>query len=302
MDALSDILKTIKLSSSVYFRYDFSPPWGMNVEKGPFAQFHMLVRGRCCVYSSVDQKLFTLSAGDIIVFPFGNAHWLADEPESKRIPGEQIIESIQGKKPVFGGEEMGATLICGHFEFDRDYDHPFINALPKQLIISSTDPHQLSWLETITNVIIQEAGSKDPGADVVTTRLAEVLFIQILRTYMREHNISEGFFSAMNDSKINTALELIHTQPADTWTLESLSRRIGMSRSAFASRFKHLVGMTVMDYITKLRMQKARELLVNDQLSLLQIAKKVSYKSEAAFNRAFKRQFNQNPGKLRRSL
>jgi len=106
----------------------------------------------------------------------------------------------------------------------------------------------------------------------------------------------------MNDSKINTALELIHTQPADTWTLENLSRRIGMSRSAFASRFKHLVGMTVMDYITKLRMQRARELLVNDQLSLLQIAKKVSYKSEAAFNRAFKRQFNQNPGKLRRSL
>ena len=80
MDALSDILKTIKLSSSVYFRYDFSPPWGMNVEKGPFAQFHMLVRGRCCVYSWVDQKLLTLSAGDFVVFPFGDAHWLVDEP------------------------------------------------------------------------------------------------------------------------------------------------------------------------------------------------------------------------------
>jgi AraC-like DNA-binding protein len=75
-----------------------------------------------------------------------------------------------------------------------------------------------------------------------------------------------------------------------------------MSRSAFASRFKHLVGMTPMDYMTKLRMYKAKELLAIDQFSLLQIAEKVSYKSEAAFNRAFKRQFNQNPGKLRRSL
>jgi AraC-like DNA-binding protein len=302
MDALSDILKTIKLSSAVYFRYDFSPPWGMNVEKGPFAQFHLLVRGRCCVYSSVDQKLITLSAGDIIVYPFGDSHWLADEPDSNRASGKQVIESIQGNKPIFRGDETGATLVCGHFEFDRDYNHPFINALPQRLIISSTDPHQLSWLETITSVIIQEAGSKYPGTDVVTTKLAEVLFIQILRTYMKQENISKGIFLAMNDSKINNALGLIHTQPGDPWTLESLAHRIGMSRSAFASRFKHLVGMTPMDYMTKLRMYKAKELLAIDQFSLLQIAEKVSYKSEAAFNRAFKRQFNQNPGKLRRSL
>jgi len=302
MDAFSDILKTIKLSSTVYFRYDFSPPWGMNVEKGPFAQFHMVVRGGCYLYSSVDKKSIKLSAGDIIVFPFGDAHWLADEPKSSRIPGDQVVKSIQDKKSIFMGTESGATLVCGHFEFDREFDHPFMNALPHRLIISSTDPHQLSWLETITSVIIQETGSQNPGADVVTTRLAEVLFIQILRVYIKQQDASIGFFAAINDSKINKALELIHTQPGGTWTLESLAHNVGMSRSAFATRFKHLVGMTVMDYITKLRMHKARELLANDQLSLLQIAEKVSYRSEAAFSRAFKRQFDQNPGKMRRSL
>jgi len=299
MDALSDILSSIKLKSSVYFREDFSSPWGMEMKAGELAQFHIAVRGHCWL-KKFDGEMIELSTGDIIVFPLGDKHSLFDDPSSSCVSGINVLEAHHQNKHLFEGEKVSATLICGHFEFDKIIDHPFIKSLPRFIHITNTEQRQLSWLETATNVIMQETDSGNPGYEAVVQRLAEVLFIQVLRKYIEQKNFSTGFLSALNNHHLNYALSLIHKEPEDNWSLENLARKIGMSRSAFAAKFKEAVGLAPMEYITGWRMHKAYRLLFDTNLPLIQIAERVGYRSEAAFNRAFKRKYKQNPGVLRR--
>ena len=303
MDAMSDILRMIRLTGVVYFRSDFTQPWGMNIDKSNVAQFHLVARGRCCLYIEDADEMMELMAGDAVVFPHGGAHWLADEPDRKMIPGSEVVASIKEKSPVFqDGDDVCTTLVCGHFEFERDIEHPFIEALPKFIHVSDTEQRQFSWLENATKVILQETDSGNPGAEVVAERLAEVLFIQLIRSYMISREEEEGFLAALNDRDISNALKIMHSMPEESWTLDSISKKIGMSRSSFAERFKKFVGITPIDYLTRWRMQRARDLLVNSELSLGAISKRVGYTSEPAFNRAFKKQFKETPGYMRRSM
>ena len=302
MDALSDILKLIRLKSSVYFRKDFASPWGMEMGKSPFAQFHLVVRGHCYLQTDDMKDPTDLYAGDIVVFPKGKSHWLADNPVSKKIPGIKVVEAHENNETLFEGEKLSTTLICGHFEFDKDFQHPFLQSLPELIHITDTERRQLSWLETATQVIMQEADSDEPGSEVVVNRLAEVLFIQILRIYIVQSNINTGYLAALKDKQIHNALSLIHHDPKNSWTLESIARTIGMSRSAFAARFKQLTGNTPMNYLANWRMNIAKEIIKEQHLSLIEIAEKVGYSSQASFNRAFKKQFRLNPGAMRRAL
>ncbi len=303
MDAMSDILRMIRLTGVVYFRSDFTKPWGMNIDKSNVAQFHLVARGRCYLYIEDADEMVELIAGDAVVFPHGGAHWLADEPDRKKIPGMKVVESIKENAPIFqNGDDVCTTLVCGHFEYARDIEHPFIEALPNYILVSDTEQRQFSWLENATKVILQETDSGNPGAEVVAERLAEVLFIQLLRSYIVSQGDQEGFLAALNNRDISNALKIMHSMPEEAWTLDRISKKIGMSRSSFAERFKHYVGITPMDYLTKWRMQRARDLLNNSELSLGAISRKIGYTSEPAFNRAFKKQFNQTPGALRRTV
>ena len=128
VDVLSDVLRSVKLTSVVYFKSDFSAPWGMEISSGEFAQFHMVTRGHCVLKSQ--ETTIVLNAGDIVVFPLGTAHWLADETSSQRSDGLEVVQAIQSGRSMFKGERVSATLVCGHFELDRGFDHPFIENLP----------------------------------------------------------------------------------------------------------------------------------------------------------------------------
>jgi AraC-like DNA-binding protein len=302
MDTLSEILKTINLSGTVYKRINLSSPWGIEFDSGIFARFHMVVSGQCWLNVIDSNEQIRMSAGDIVIFPRGDAHSLYDNSDSKLVSGCEVMEAMKNNRPMFVGDEVDTIFVGGHFEFDRNVNHPLIDALPRFIHISDAERTELSWLETATNVIIQETDSGIPGSDVIVNRLAEVLFIQVLRAYMLRNNFSNGFLAALRDRQINKALELIHTAPHDPWTVEKLGREVAMSRSAFSSRFKELVGLAPMEYTTNWRMQKAYEMLKNTDLPLGTIAKEIGYISEPAFNRAFKRQFNQNPGAMRRSF
>ncbi len=302
MDALSDILKLIRLKSSVYFRKDFASPWGMEIGKSPFAQFHLVVRGHCYLQTDDMKDPTDLYAGDIVVFPKGKSHWLADDPNSKKVSGMNVVEAHQRNEDMFEGDKINTTLICGHFEFDNDFEHPFLQSLPEIIHITDTERRQLGWLETATQVIMQETDSDEPGSEVVATRLAEVLFIQILRIYIVQSKVNGGFLAALNNKQIHNALSLIHHNPKNSWTLADIAKTIGMSRSAFAARFKQLTGNTPMNYLANWRMNIAREIIKDQHLSLIEIAEKVGYSSEASFNRAFKKQFRLNPGAMRRAL
>lgn len=302
MDALSDILRMLRIHSSVYFRSEFKSPWGMDVSRSPFAQFHMIVRGNCWLQVEGSEKPAILSGGDIVLFPHGAPHWLADHPDSPRLPGPEVVQAVCSGEAVFQEGESSTTIICGHFEYDNSFDHPFLKALPEMIFVSNTEPWMYSWMEMATHVLIQEIDSGLPGAEVVVERLAESLLVQILRLYIQQTQPNSGFWAALSDSRMNTALKLMHTQPETNWTLDSLARHVGMSRSGFAAQFKQMVGQAPMEYLTRWRMYKARDLLHNKQLSLLDIAENVGYLSEAAFNRAFKRTFDLNPGVMRKQL
>ncbi len=302
MDVLSDILRSFRLNGTVYFHYDFSSPWGMNMDKSNLAQFHIVVRGQCWLKMSGMQKPISLVGGDVVAFPHGDAHWLSDKPDPQGVPGRQVLEAYRNGKPMFQGNDVCTTLVCGHFELDRGLEHPFLQNLPSLIHVRGTEHHQVDWLENITSLIIKETASGYPGAATVVDRLAEVLFVQLLRAYAMEKNLSNGYLTALNNREIHKALQLIHAHPQNSWTLEKLAHNVGLSRTSFAIRFKELVGVTPMSYITNWRMQKAKKLVRETDLPLGAIAEQVGYASEAAFSRAFKRRFNQNLGAMRKDF
>ena len=300
MDVLSDILSKIKLSSVVYFKSDFSKPWGMEVPKGPFAQFHIVTKGQCILKSNTDY--FQLFTGDIIVFPFGASHWLADDERSKLYKGNEVVASILSGKSLFEGNKLSTSLVCGHFEFDRNTDHPFIKELPSVIHIDGADVKQFSWLKNITDLIIEEAEKEQFGSNVIVNKLGEVLFIHTLRAFIKKSNSKTGFIAAIQDERISNVLKKIHSSPQNNWRLENLAQIAGMSRTSFMNRFKMLIDETPFNYLTQWRMLRAKELLAESDLSVGEVAEQVGYQSEAAFNRVFKKRVEQTPLKFRKNV
>ncbi len=300
MDILSDILSKVKLSSVVYFKSNFSEPWGMEIPKGPFAQFHIVTKGQCVLRAK--DKSIQLFAGDIVVFPLGTSHWLANNEKSKRHQGQNVVESILSGKPLFEGELLSATLICGHFEFDRNLDHPFIKELPSIIHINDTDLKQFSWLKNITDLIIEEAGKEQSGSGIIVNKLGEILFVHTLRAFIEKNKSKTGFIAAIQDERISKVIKEIHYSVQKNWSLDKLAQIAGMSRTSFANRFKSLTRETPFNYITQWRVLMAKELLEESSLSVGEIAEQVGYQSEAAFNRVFKKKVSQTPLKFRQSV
>lgn len=303
MDVLSDILRSLHLGGGVYFRCEFSAPWGMEIKPTPVAEFHVIVRGNCWLRMPDRSDPIPLQGGDLVAFPHGDAHSLVDAPEGVALPAEEIVQgqNLDHYGPVtYGGSGLPATVLCGYFQFDRDHPHPLVAALPSLIHIRGTDSYDFAWLQTALNFMIHETKTAKPGAEAVVNRLAEVLFVQMVRAHIAQSEAPPGMLAAIADKQIGAALQLMHQAPQHPWTLATLAQRVGMSRSAFAARFNQLVGHTPMQYLTFWRMQKARELLSETRLGTAAIAEQVGYQSEAAFSKAFKKIVGTGPGAYRR--
>ena len=300
MDALSAVFRKIKLRSAIYFKSDFASPWGMDIPEGPYAQFHMVSRGRCLLKTK--NGLQPLFSGDVVIFPFGLSHWLADTNKSKRPNGKEVVQAIRGGANPFTGTNIATTLICGHFEFDRSIDHPFIKELPEVLIISNLETREFYGLEHICELIMREAENVAQGSMAITTKLAEVLFIHVLRAHAFTTMAETGFFAALQDSRISRVLKRMHEAPEQDWQLSGLAQLAGMSRTSFSNRFKYLLGETPIKYLTHWRILHAKELLEESNRPVGKIAEEIGYESEAAFIRAFKKRVKTTPLKYRQSL
>lgn len=298
MDGLSAVLDQIRLNSVVYFKSNFAPSWGMDVAQGPFAQFHIIAEGDCC-FKCEGQESKVLTAGDILIFPNGTAHWLAHTAGSSKLNGQDVVSSIMQGRSVFQTEDTATTLICGHFEFDRTVDHPFLTSLPDIIHIKNIEEGDFPWILNIANLLITETQTDSTGSSVIVERLAEALFISAIRYYISQHH-SQPFLAALYDQKISTTLQLIHASPEKDWSLDNLSKEAGMSRTSFANHFRNKVGQTPMHYLTKWRMLIARRILEESQESISDIAERVGYGSEPAFSRAFKKVVNETPARFRR--
>jgi AraC-like DNA-binding protein len=299
-DALSDILRSVHLSGGVYFRCEFTAPWGMEVPANPDAEFHVVVRGQCWLARPGEKEPIPLQAGDVVVFLDGSRHRLLDTPRGKALSPEKIIgdQSLANFGPVaYGGGGAPVTILCGYFRFNRDSAHPLLAALPNFMHVPGA---QFGEADAIIGLMQRETKHAAPGTEAVVDRLSEVLFIQILRAHIQQTENANGMLAALRDRKVCAALGCMHQYPEKPWTLESLATELGMSRSAFTARFTALVRQTPMQYLSAWRIEQARLMLRETRLSTAAIVEKVGYGSEAAFGKAFKRRVGVGPGVYRR--
>lgn len=305
MDALSDVLNSLHLSSSFYCRSEFASPWGFRIASGTVAGFHAVRTGSCWIRMDGQKKFTHLAAGDLVVFPHGAGHTLVDDPAS---PVRDLMEIIAECAPeptrplVYGGAGARVVLLCGHFQFEHGRVHPLLSVLPRMLHVRGQDGRAADWLESTLSVLARESAGGQPGAEAVITRATDILFIQSVRAYLAEIDAvaGGGWLRGLRDPNICSALALIHRHPGRPWTVEALAAEAGMSRSAFCAQFRRLVGESPHQYLTRWRMHNAASLVRDGRLSLAQVAERVGYQAEAAFSRAFKRHVGAAPGAYRR--
>lgn len=312
LDALADVMKTIHLRATTYFCSDFISPWGMDIQHSPEGSFHIVVKGHCWLKVGMDDDLIALETGDIVAFPTGGAHWLSDHKNSARLPGEKVLEQVLSGNNPFKGSPLinplmssdenlpSSTILCGSFSYDSAINHPFLKNLPCFIHIKAKETQELDWLRSLVTVLSNESRTPAPGSTVMVERLTEILFIQLLRTYIKQAPKKMGYLAALADPQIGTALNLIHAEQTAYWNVERLGEKVAMSRTSFTEKFTKLVGMPPKNYLVNGRMQKAKRQLEIGNMVMIEIAEAAGYSSEAAFSKAFKQFFDITPGKIRR--
>ncbi|MGA3156962.1 MAG: AraC family transcriptional regulator, partial [Steroidobacteraceae bacterium] len=244
-----------------------------------------------------------LRAGDAVIFPQGHAHRMCSEPGLKPAKGARLEEvlSRRPRKLVYGGGGRTTRLVCGYLACDARLAKMLLSGLPPLLRVSVRGSNAGIWLEASVQYALNEARSPRPGGAGVLAKLAEVLFIEVLRLYMNEQGAGRsGWLAALRDRIVGAALTLMHTRPAHAWTLEALAREAGTSRSVLAERFQHLVGSAPMEYLTQWRMVLAANFLSRSNAALARIAEDVGYRTDTAFIRAFRREYGLPPAAWRR--
>ncbi len=306
MDVLSDILDAFHLTGTLYFRGEFTAPFGVRVPAYEnAARFHICLDGSCLIDVGGDEQPIRLRRGDLLIVPHGSEHTISDREDR---PVRDLAEALAaaefvGDSPFShgGGGEL-TMLVCGHFAFEKGTLHPLLTALPPLLHFPARARSDYRWLDEAMRFLGDEARIDRPGARVVASRLADILFIQVLRAWVDRDGEQAGPIAAIRDPHLGKALGEIHRDPAENWTVASLARSAGMSRTTFSEQFNRLVGVTPIQYLTQWRMEKAKLALHSPGASMADVAASVGYQSEAAFNRAFRRYVGVGPGRYRSEL
>jgi AraC-like DNA-binding protein len=314
MDALSEIFRLVRFNSAIFFKGKFTAPWsfasprassiagalGKGSERLIF--YHLFVEGACTVRLSGMLPL-TLKAGDVVLFPHGDAHTMASP--SIIGTGELLdLRSLLHTAPrelELGGGGAPTRFICGYLACDPVLCRSLLEALPKVLTVSLRDSTQSEWIERSFVHAVEGAGAHEPGGHGVLAKLSELLVVDTLRRYVVQVEAHQtGLLAGLRDPIVGRCLAQMHGCPAHRWTLESLAREAGSSRSVLAERFNHFVGQPPMQYLTQWRLALASNLLRQSSLSILQIALQVGYERDTAFGRAFRREFGVAPTSWRR--
>jgi AraC-like DNA-binding protein len=279
-------------------------PSGKKISPTDLAHFAMLSRGNCWLSMEGVPEPIPLTGGDCILLARGTSFVLRDNLRTRPKKSFREVAARDGSNVAhYGGGGAPTTIVCGSLSFNRASLKPITQLLPSFILIKADQAHTLA-LHTTMQALASEMAEQAPGSEVVATRLGEVLFIQALRAHIAsvpERN--KGWLRAIFDSQMGTALSAIHDSVKTPWTVESLAIAAGMSRSAFAARFKELLGQTPLEYVTEWRMQKAMQLLEQRDRKLIDVARSVGYESDAAFSKAFKRVVGANPGEyLKRGI
>jgi AraC-like DNA-binding protein len=315
MDALSETLRVVRLVGAIFINAKFTAPWCYQSPSADAAApllepgaervviFHLITEGECHVEIG-DEPPVRLTAGDVVVFPQGHAHRMCSQPGIPPATGARL-DQVLSRRPrqlIYGGGGSATRLVCGYLACDRRFAELLLAGLPALLRVNVRGSNAGMWLEASVRYALAEARSPRPGGAGVLSKLAEVLFIEVLRLYVNQQSEGRiGWLAGVGDRIVGAALNQLHARPAHAWTLDELAREAHTSRSVLAERFQHLVGVSPMQYLTQWRMLLAANLLTRSNAPLARIAEDVGYQTDTAFSRAFRREFGAPPAAWRRS-
>ena len=318
MDALSDVLKSVRLEGAMYLNAEFTAPWCIRGEctvpgvrqrlagAEHVVFFHFLTDGCCKVRLSDGGQTLDASAGDLILISQDDSHLMGSdlhlapfETDAMLVDGSDDPEFVHLRH---GGGGVVTRFVCGYLACTRSVCRPLLEALPRLLCIPVGDGPASALLPELLRVGVRESAALRPGAESMLAKLSEFMFVEALRRYAESLPPTvKGWLAGVRDGQIGRALALMHGEPTRSWTVDELAREIALSRSALAERFTSLVGESPMQYLMRWRLALAAQMLRSSQEVVLRIAERSGYESEAAFSRAFKREFGMPPAAWRRS-
>jgi len=313
-DALSEVLRAVRLTGAVFFTIDGSAPWATETPAAaeiaprivPGAEhvidFHVITAGSCWG-GIVGQPAIRLAAGDVIVFPHGDTHVMSSAPGMRGHPDVDLYRRTGVDLPVtvrvHGGGRERVELICGFLGCDLRPFNPLLATLPRVIHVRS-QPDDDGIIAQFIRIGVAESAARRAGSDAMLAHLSELLFVEVVRRHLATLPLDHrGWLAGLRDEQVGRALAQVHDRPAHPWDLEQLASATGVSRSALAERFAHFVGVPPMQYLAQWRMQLAAGLLASTGLGLAAIAERIGYGSEAAFSRAFKRLVGLAPARWR---
>jgi AraC-like DNA-binding protein/mannose-6-phosphate isomerase-like protein (cupin superfamily) len=302
-DLLTDVIEQVRLESTVFFTADFAAPWGISIVRDARSPFYAVTAGRCQIQLG-RRAPRAVEAGDLLLLPSGAPHVVRSDPDAPIVSFEEWL----GRHPMdhrgyvrHRGPGAVTRVTGGFFSAQALRGNPLFEALPPLIHLRGRDPHVQRWLRPTLAFIDAEIASDAQGSRTVLRRMADVLFIQAVRVFIaRQDARARGWMRGLADRRIAHALTLIHEHYADPWTLDSLARRVGMSRTALAVRFKALVGESPMAYLLHWRITRAANALRGERATLTRAAEQVGFRSDAVFAKAFKRVTGESPGRFRR--
>ena len=319
MDALSDVLRSVRLEGACYITAEFTAPWCIRGELGlesvrarladaeHVAFFHFLTEGRCKVRLAEGGETLEAAAGDLILFPQEGRHQMGTDLQLAPMERDADISPDPGSGAQcfhlrHGGGGEVTRFVCGYLALGRAVFRPVFQSLPRIVCIPIGDGPAAAMLRELFQAGVRESAAARPGGSSVLAKVAELLFVEALRRHVeRLPPGGSGWLAGVRDPQVGRALALLHDDPGRAWTVDDLAREAALSRSALAERFTALVGEPPMQYLTRWRLALAAQMLRAGRDSVGRIAEKSGYESEAAFSRAFKREFGDPPASWRRA-
>jgi AraC-like DNA-binding protein len=318
VDVLSDVLRAVRLTGAVFFDVEANAPWvattpaatkiagSVMPEAGHVIMFHAVTSGGCWA-ELLDGSIapLRLSEGDIVLIAMGDPHVFCSAPGLRAEANLNMYYRPRDRQLPFqvttpGGHGERTRFTCGYLGCDARPFNPVLQALPR--IVHARAAEGTGCMPQLIQMAIDETATRRTGGETVLSKLAELMFVEVVRRYIDTlPKEAGGWLSGLRDAHVSKALALMHGRPAEPWTLERLAQEVGTSRSVFADRFAHFVQDSPIQYLTRWRMQLATRLLERQGVGLAQVATEVGYESEAAFNRAFKKCVGVPPGAWRRN-
>jgi AraC-like DNA-binding protein len=316
-DALSDLLKTVRLTGGAFFDVVAKEPWAAESlpwkailpKVLPSAEhliaYHVVTEGRCFA-NIIGEEPIAVEAGEVVVFTRGDPHVLSSSPgmRAERMPAG-TLDAAGSRLPfsiTYGGDgPVSAKFVCGFLACDARPFNPLLDNLPPVIKTKDGESDDARWLGQFIRLAAMESAEKRAGGEGVLAKLSELMFIEVVRRYLADLPPEQaGWLAGLRDPFVGKALSLMHASPQRGWTIETLAKDVGLSRSVLAERFADLVGMPPMHYLAKWRMQIAAGLLSAGHANIASVAGEIGYASEAAFSRAFKKMVGVSPSDWRR--